>query len=136
MGLTDEERAILVALESEKADKLIAEAEQIAALRLWDAVANRLYYAAFHAVSALLIKNKHAVNTHRGTVITFGNFFVKTGIVSKDEGKLYSQLQSIRESGDYNCYIETTEAEILPKIAETKAFVATIQSLLKKGEPL
>lgn len=133
MGLTDEERAILVALESEKADKLIAEAEQIATLQLWDAVANRLYYAAFHAVSALLIENKHAVNTHRGTVITFGNFFVKTGIVSKEDGKLYSQLQSMRESGDYNCYIEATETEIRPKIAETKAFVATIQSLLKKN---
>lgn len=132
MNLTDEERNILVNLETEKARKLMKEAEEISALKLWDATANRLYYAAFHIVSALLIKNKHAVGTHRGTVMTFGNHFVKTGLVPKDDGRLYSQLQSLRESGDYNCFIETSEEDILPMLSRTKNFIDNIEALINK----
>ena len=130
MGLNNEERQIMVSLEVEKADKLMKEAEDIAHLKHWDAVANRLYYAAFHAVSALLIKNQHPVGTHKGAIMTFGNFFVKTGLVSKEDGRIYSQLQTLRESGDYNCYIETTEEEIVPMIEKTKSFIALIKQLM------
>ena len=51
---------------------------------LWDVVANRLYYAVFHAVSALLIKDGHKVNTHKGTLVMFGQNYVKTGIFPTD----------------------------------------------------
>ena len=59
MSLTDEERAILVNLEYEKGISFLEQAEKIVELGYWDMVANRLYYAVFHAVSALLIKNGH-----------------------------------------------------------------------------
>ena len=54
MRLNDEERRIIVNLEYEKALSFLKQAESIAALDFWDAVANRLYYAVFHAVSASL----------------------------------------------------------------------------------
>ena len=57
MKLNDEERQIMVSLEYEKAQSFFEQAEKIAAMDLWDVVANRLYYAVFHAVSALLIKD-------------------------------------------------------------------------------
>ena len=132
MGLNEDERTILVGLELEKAFKLFDEAENIASLKLWDAVANRLFYAAFHAVSALLIKSGHEIGTHKGTVITFGRYFVKTGLVTKEDGRLYSQLQTLRESGDYNCHIETTEEDIFPKISAVKHFLTRISELVSK----
>ena len=55
MSLTDEERSILVKLEYEKGATFMEQAEKIAELGYWDMVANRLYYAVFHAVTALLI---------------------------------------------------------------------------------
>ena len=72
MKLNDEERQIMVSLEYEKAQSFFEQAEKIAAMDLWDVVANRLYYSVFHAVSALLIKDGHKVNTHKGTLVMFG----------------------------------------------------------------
>ena len=62
MRLNDEERRIIVNLEYEKALFFLKQAESIAALDFWDVVANRLYYAVFHAVSALLgrIQRQHS----------------------------------------------------------------------------
>ena len=43
MKLNDEERQIMVNLEYEKALSFLEQAEKIAAMDLWDVVANRLY---------------------------------------------------------------------------------------------
>ncbi len=67
--------------------------------------ANRLYYSLFHAVSALLISDHHEVGTHRGAVNKFSLYYVKEGVFTKEEGRLYSRLQRLREDGDYNCYL-------------------------------
>ena len=76
MKLNDEERQIMVSLEYEKAMSFLEQAERIAAMDLWDVVANRLYYSIFHAVSALLIKDGHKVSTHKGTLMLFGQHYV------------------------------------------------------------
>ena len=80
MSLNEEERKIIVGLEYEKAQAIMAQIEGLKSLGYWDNIANRLYYALFHAVSALLIRDKHAVNTHRGVVVLFGQHYVRTGI--------------------------------------------------------
>lgn len=71
MSLNEEERHIVVNLEAEKARKTFAETEVLRAAGLWNNLAGRLYYAAFHAVSALLIHDHHTVGTHQGAVIMF-----------------------------------------------------------------
>ena len=65
MSLTNEERQIMVTLEIEKADRFFIQAKKNAEIQEWDVVANRLYYALFHAVSALLIHDAHKVE-HEG----------------------------------------------------------------------
>ena len=94
MKLNDEERRVMVSLEYEKAKSFLEQAEKIAAMDLWDVVANRLYYSIFHAVSALLIKDGHNVSTHKGTLVLFGQHYVKTGIFPADASKLYINVSS------------------------------------------
>ena len=102
MSLNEEERAIMVQHEFEKAQNFFRQAKKNATIEEWDVVANRLYYAAFHAVSALLINDGRKVGSHNGSVLTFGQYYVKTGIFTAEEGRFYSQLQTIREKADYN----------------------------------
>ena len=92
MQLNEEERQIMVNLEYEKAQSFLEQAERIASMDLWDVVANRLYYSIFHAVSALLIKDGHKVSTHKGTLVMFGQHYVKTGIFPAD--LLYIQVNA------------------------------------------
>ena len=55
MSLKEEDRRILVELELERTEKTLREMEVQFQNELWTMVVNRLYYALFHAVSALLI---------------------------------------------------------------------------------
>jgi uncharacterized protein (UPF0332 family) len=132
MGLTDEERQIIVQLELEKAQSIMAQIENLRVLKYWDNIANRLYYAIFHAVSALLINDGHSVNTHKGVVVLFGQHYVRTNIFSMDDGKLYSQLQTMREKGDYNCAYQTSEDEIEPLIEPAQILVDKIVKYISK----
>lgn len=130
MSLTDEERAILVNLEYEKGKSFLEQAEKIVELGYWDMVANRLYYAVFHSVSALLIKNGHKVGTHKGVVLLFGQHYIKTGIFSPVEGRLYSQLQTMREKADYVCTFQTSQEEITPMLEPARKMIEKIGSII------
>ena len=131
MSLSDEERKIVIGLETEKARKTFAEIEILRQAGLWDNIANRMYYAAFHAVSALLISNGHIVGTHQGAVIMLHQHYIKTGILEKKYGTLYSRLQTMREQSDYNCTYNATEEEIAPLIPLNEEFIGKILSMIK-----
>lgn len=55
MSLTESEKDIIVRREYEKAIAFLEQADGNAKMGYWDVVANRMYYAVFHAVSALLV---------------------------------------------------------------------------------
>ena len=130
MSLNEEERKIIVGLEIEKSRKTFSEIEILRQAGLWDNIANRLYYAAFHAVIALLINDGHPVGTHQGAVVMLHQRYIKTGMLSKEEGAFYSQLQTLREKADYNCTYYATEEETVPRIAETAEFIDRIVGLI------
>ena len=67
----------------------------------WNTCANRLYYACFYAVTALLTRNGLSSSKHTGVKALFNQHFVKTGQVSRENGKLYNQLFEDRQEGDY-----------------------------------
>ena len=126
MGLTVEERRIIVQFEMRKAQSMMSQIEALKNLGYWDNVANRLYCAIFHAVLALLINDGHSVNTHKGTIIMFGQYYVRMGIFDIADGRLYSQLQTIREKCDYCCVFQISEEDVLPLIEPTHNLIKKI----------
>ena len=130
MSLKDEDRRIIVTLELERVDKTLKEMEIQRHNALWGLMANRLYFSLFHAVSALLISEGHEVGTHRGAVNRFSLYYVKTGIFTPAEGRLYSQLQSLREDGDYNCSIDIQQKEAEDKIEPTLKLIEKIKQYI------
>lgn len=132
MSLSNEERQILVGLEMEKSHKIFSEVGIYTQNQLWGTLANRLYYAVFHAATALLIKNGLHAGTHQGVHVLLAQHFVKENILSKEESATFSRLQTMREKGDYNCLIETSEEEILPYIEKVKAFIDKVENLIKE----
>ena len=132
MSLSDDERRIMVELEIERAEKITEQFETLREQQYWDTLVNRMYYAAFHAVSALLIHNSLRVHTHRGALIAFNKEFVRTGLFTQDEGHLLSLLEGLRERGDYNCFVDATEEEIVPLIEPLKALIEKIKTKIKE----
>jgi hypothetical protein len=48
-------------------------------------------------------------------------------IFTKDEGRLYSNLQKLREDGDYNCYIDVDQKDVEPYIEPTRKLMEKIK---------
>ncbi|MBO5537509.1 MAG: HEPN domain-containing protein [Prevotella sp.] len=134
MGLKEQDRRVLVILELEKSDKTFAQMQAMLSNQIWELVANRLYYSLFHAVTALLLNDHHEVGTHRGAVNMFHLYYVKTGIFTKEDGRLYSQLQSLREDGDYNCSIDVEKEDVEQKVEPTRLLISRIKAYIKQGE--
>lgn len=134
MSLNDEERRIIVGLELEKSFNTIAQIPELQRLGYWDNIANRLYYAVFHAVNALLINDGHPVNTHKGVIALFGNYYIRTGIFASEDGRLYSDLQTMRNNSDYNCSYDTTQQEIEPLIDPAKNLITKVANYIKENE--
>jgi uncharacterized protein (UPF0332 family) len=126
MSLNDEERRIMVEHESRKARQTFAQAETLSREGDWDGVADRLYYASFHAVNALLINDGHGVRTHHGASSLFRQLYVKTGILPVEVSEHYSILQTMRDKSDYNCSFDATEQLVQPLIEPTRRLIEIV----------
>ena len=129
MSLTFDERKAIVSYRLEKAQRLMEQAKGIAPLKYWETVANRLYYAAYNAVSALLIANGDEAQTHNGIIRIFGLHFVKVGRVSNEMGNLYKTLYSMRLTGDYDDFSYLSEENVMPLVSPTEDFISSISAL-------
>lgn len=130
MPLNDEERKAIVIYRLEKADDALIEARDCASMGHWNLAANRLYYSAYYASSALLISAGHAAKTHEGTIGMIGQYYVRTGILSNEDGTLLARLQNMRHSGDYDDFIDWTKEDVEPCIVKVETFVEKIKKVI------
>ena len=130
MSLNDEERKLLVEFEIEKAHKLIDQFTILENAKLWDTLANRVYYAVFHAATALLIMNGLHAGSHQGVSVLFNKHFVKENLVDEKYGRLLARLENMREKSDYTCLFETTKEEVMPMIPQAKEMISIIENLI------
>ena len=130
--MTEDNRKDIVAYRIERANTALEQAKLNLQMNCLEVTANRLYYAASYAVSALLIANKIPAHSHEGNVTQFGLHFVKTGIVDREDGKLLSHLLTMRIKGDYSDRFGLTEDDVVPYIEPTEAFIKKIVSLAEQ----
>lgn len=110
-----------------RAEESYEEALILAREDRWNAVINRLYYSCFYAISALLIKHNIETQTHDGARTQFGLNFIKTGIIDKELGKLFSKLFDYRQKGDYGDLFDYDEELTLPLMDQVKSFLNEIK---------
>ncbi len=132
MSLDEVNRITLVNLEIEKAKSTYDDAVVLSDLNRLSSAASRLYYAVFHAVSALLIHDSHLVKSHKGAFVAFCQHYINTGKLPKEMGRLFSQLETMRENSDYNCVYEVSKAELADQLAPAKEMIDTIARMVKE----
>ena len=132
MSLSDEERRIIVDLELEKANRTYDAAMIMIEKEHWESAANRLYYALFHAVNALLIHDGHQVNTHKGSHAMFGMYYIRTNKLPREYSNIYQKLESIRDESDYNWAYNIVPEDISEKINTARQMIDTIAAMVKE----
>ena len=120
MSLPVFQRIIAIDLLTEKSKRNFEQALSNSKLNYWDLVANRLYYSVFHAVNALMLADEIHTGTHKGTSAMFGKYYVLTGEFDREDGILYSRLQSMREKADYQNVFSLSEEKGKEIIAATE----------------
>jgi len=107
-----------------------ADAVMLANSGSWNSCINRLYYSCFYMVNALLFSFGIEAKTHSGIRSRFFNEFIKTEKLSKDKGKLYSDLFDWRNEGDYADFLEFDKEFTEPVIAKVKIFIESVEELI------
>jgi uncharacterized protein (UPF0332 family) len=97
----------------------------------WNSAINRLYYSAFYAVSALLLEKGLNPTTHNGAKSNFTQYFIKTGEISIEIGKTYSQLFTWRQKGDYSDLFDFDKNKVEPYFGPVKTLITTIEKKFK-----
>jgi uncharacterized protein (UPF0332 family) len=114
-----------------RAKETYFDAELLAESKRWNSCINRLYYSCFYMVSALLVANGFESKTHSGIRTKFFNDYIKSGIIDKDFGKLYSDLFDWRNEGDYVDFIQFNSEIVIPLLNKTNDFLKRLEDILK-----
>ena len=128
-----EEKQELVKYRFEKARETLIEVEIQIENKLWNVAVNRLYYACFYAVSALLADKDIYSKTHSGTRQMFGLHFVKTGIIDGALSEFYTTIFDMRHRGDYDDFVDYERYDVEGLIEPARELISAIeQALFKK----
>ena len=132
-GLNDEDRREIVKYRLEKSLRTYNEAVGSIANGYVETAANRLYYAAYYAVSALLVSYKYEASTHNGVIQMFGKAFIKSKVLEKRYGTIFNQLFSLRMTGDYeDRRFLDIEEDVKPLIEPTKELIDVVSVMAQE----
>ncbi len=113
-----------------RARETLQDARILADAGRWNPCVNRLYYACFYAVSALLLQRGLTSSKHSGVRSLFNRHHVKTGQVPKEQARVYNDLFERRQEGDYLDFYSFEETQVRPWIFQAEGFVEHITSLI------
>lgn len=130
--MNQEERHELVKYSITKARETFNEVNLHVENKLWNTAVNRLYYACYYAVIALLIDKDIHAQTHSGVRQMFGLHFVKAGLIDKESGRFYTDIFDMRQTGDYDDYIDFNKEDVLDLIGPANELISKIEILLSK----
>lgn len=100
--------------------------------QFYNSSVNRLYYALFYAVNALLVLNKIHTKSHSATKSQFSRYFIKTSKFNKKYGKLLSELYDWRQKGDYDIIYDFKYEDLKPMFQRVLEMITCIDNQIKK----
>ncbi|TAN44703.1 MAG: HEPN domain-containing protein [Nitrospirae bacterium] len=96
------------------------------------AVMNRLYYAMFYAVLALLQEKQLGTSKHAGAISLFDKEFVKNGVFDKEFSTALHYAFELRQKGDYMEEVTISREDIDEIFPKAIAFVTKSKEYLLK----
>lgn len=92
---------------------------------------NRLYYAAFYAVSAALLERNIVFKRHAGVRSALHKELIRGGELGPEWGRVYEHLFEDRQGGDYFPFAPFSPVYVQEKIEQTEAFLEAIRPLIR-----
>ena len=115
----------------ENAEEALHDAERLLDDGSLRGAANRIYYAVFHAVSALALSRGVSFKKHGSLLTYFHKEFVRTGILDRAHGRAVQKAADDRSDADYSDYVTFTTAQITVRTKECRALLDRIAELVE-----
>jgi uncharacterized protein (UPF0332 family) len=125
--MTPEEQA-LVNYRMERAAEALDEARLLFHAGHLHTFVNRLYYACFYAVSALLLTKGLSTSKHTHLRGMLHRELVRPGIIPIEHGKFFDLLFNNRQKGDYADLVTFKAEQIEGWLGQASEFVAYIST--------
>lgn len=127
------ETRILVQYRLDRAREALAEAVLLLDNGHANTGVNRLYYACFYAVSALLLTKGLTATSHSGLRTLFHQHVIRPGLLPLGQGPLYDRLFDQRQRSDYADLVHFGVDEVRAWSVDTQAFVDAVAVLIQEA---
>jgi len=128
--ITEEQRTEMVRYWWLKARDSLSSARREFEAGSYSFAMNRLYYAAFYGVCAVLIERQQSFRKHSGVRAAFHRQFIKTGLLDIKWGRLYDQLFEDRQEGDYVVFVSFEPEYVQFQLTQCSGLLDELGSLL------
>ncbi len=133
--ISKEKQVLLAKYRLEQAKESIDEAEYLySGNKSPRSVMNRVYYAMYYAVLALIIFERFISAKHTGALSFFNKQFIKEGVFPTEMGRWINKAFELRQTGDYREYVDLTREQVEPYIGYANSFVKKVEDYLEKNK--
>ncbi|MBW2370201.1 MAG: HEPN domain-containing protein [Deltaproteobacteria bacterium] len=129
--MTDETSMTLVDYRLSKARESIKAARIMAKEKMLTFAMNRIYYAMFYAVQAVLGQRTVSFSKHGQVKGYFNRNLIKTGVLPLEMGRLYNKAFEYRQKFDYVDFSTPDENMVLEYIIKAEEFVNKINEYIE-----
>lgn len=92
---------------------------------------NRIYYALFYEVVALLLTADLSSAKHTGVRALFNEHFIKTGKVPMELGRFHSRMYDFRQKGDYGDFVEFEREKVKEWLDQATMFISEMDRVIE-----
>jgi len=125
-----EDRINIIKYRLEQSKNVIDEIPFQIEKRYYVTAVNRIYYGMFYAVTALALLYKYETSKHLQLIGWFNKCFIKENLIELTHGESIRKIYEKRQKGDYEPYIEFTEAEVQSMYEKMKSFISAIENFI------
>lgn len=129
-----EESIALISYRLERSHESLRAAEIMLENNMLTFSMNRIYYAMFYAIQALLVLRGVSFSKHGQVKSYFNREMVKTRIFSTEMGQLYNKAFEYRQKFDYVDFSFPDREMVLEYLEKARSFIINIQEYLRQGD--
>lgn len=129
---TEEDRRQLIAYRLEQSYEALDTAKDNIHDEHYNAAVNRIYYACFYALSALLLKSNISSTTHAGAKTLLGQHFIATGKIARKYSTFYGTIFNARNEGDYESFVYFDLETVEEYLEQAMAFVEVMEEKIRE----
>ncbi|OGU12223.1 MAG: hypothetical protein A2X61_10710 [Ignavibacteria bacterium GWB2_35_12] len=129
--MKQEDKIILINYKREKAKQILDEVSSHIKNNYLATAMNRIYYAGFNMVTALMLIDGFSSSKHSQLIGKFNKDYINSGIIDKDIADILNLAYRKRTAVDYHDFTIVVEEEVQLYYEKMKKFIKLIDEIIE-----